>query len=101
MHSRMIICSLPYTEATFREVLRKTAVAPLGVFHRATEDTTFFGYDIPKDTMMVTNLWAMHRDEKNFPDPECFRPERFLDYKGNLRKKDYSLPFGLGNKIIP
>lgn len=55
-----------------------------------------FGYQIPADTMMVTNLYGMHMDEKLWGDPENFRPERFLDHRGNLKKKDYSLPFGLG-----
>lgn len=71
-------------------------VATLGVPHRSTQDTQYFGYDIPANTLLVTNIWGMHRDKKLWGDPENFRPERFLDYKGNLKKKDYTLPFGIG-----
>jgi cytochrome P450 len=49
-----------------------------------------------QDTAMILNLWSFHHDPKFWGDPEEFRPERFLDEKGNLNKKDYSLPFGAG-----
>ena len=34
---------LPYTSATINEILRITSVVPLGVIHRASDDTTFKG----------------------------------------------------------
>lgn len=39
---------MPYTEAVIREVMRKDTFVPLGITHRAMEDTTFRGYTIPK-----------------------------------------------------
>ena len=105
--------------------MRKQTVAPLSVIHRATEDTELNGYFIPKvssainlskthkiimdalvniqqwvflaqDTSMILNMWSFHNDPNFWGDPEVFRPERFLDEKGQLLKKDYSLPFGAG-----
>lgn len=35
-------------------------------------------------------------DKDLWGDPEVFRPERFLDESGQLKKKDWSLPFGAG-----
>jgi len=49
-----------------------------------------------QDTAMVVNLWSFHSDPNFWGDPEVFRPERFLDERGHLLKKDYSLPFGAG-----
>jgi methyl farnesoate epoxidase/farnesoate epoxidase len=49
-----------------------------------------------QDTVVLVNLWSFHRDTSFWGDPEVFRPERFLNEKGELRKKDYSLPFGAG-----
>lgn len=46
--------------------------------------------------MVLTNLWGMHHDADIWGDPEVFRPERFLDCKGMLKKKDITLPFGAG-----
>lgn len=41
-------CSLPYTEATLREVMRHETLVPSGLPHTALRDTKFMGYDIPK-----------------------------------------------------
>jgi cytochrome P450 len=45
---------------------------------------------------MILNLWSFHNDPNFWDDPDLFHPERFLDKKGKLLKKDYSLPFGAG-----
>ncbi|GLH16245.1 Cytochrome P450 6a22 [Gryllus bimaculatus] len=74
--------ALPYTEATLRETMRRATLAPISVPHRATEDTNFMGYDLPKDSMVITCLWSMHMDKEFWGDPEAFRPERFLDDQG-------------------
>lgn len=47
-----------------------------------------------------TQLWipvsAYHHDEKYFPNPEKFDPERFSDEnKGNINRATY-IPFGIG-----
>ncbi|GLH16246.1 Probable cytochrome P450 304a1 [Gryllus bimaculatus] len=86
--------SLPYTEATLRETMRRATLTPISIPHRATEDTNFMGYDVPKDSMIITCLWSMHMDKEFWGDPEAFRPERFLDDQGQLLKKDPTLPFG-------
>ncbi|XP_012266481.2 cytochrome P450 9e2-like [Athalia rosae] len=49
------------------------------------------------------NLWipiySIHRDEKNFPNPDKFDPERFSDEnKSNFNSSAY-IPFGLGPRI--
>ncbi|XP_069682422.1 probable cytochrome P450 304a1 [Periplaneta americana] len=90
---------LPYNEAVLRESMRKETLVPLSVVHRATESTELGGYTIPKDTLMVVNLWSFHNDPEFWEDPEVYRPERFLDVHGQLLKKDYSLPFGAGKRL--
>lgn len=90
--------SLPYVEATLREVMRRQILNPLGLGHRTTEDTTLCGFDIPKDSFVLTNLWSLHMDEAVWGDPQNFRPERFLDEQG-LLIKDQSMPFGAGNYL--
>lgn len=39
---------MPYVEATIYEGMRINPIAPMGVVHRATEDTKFRGYDLKK-----------------------------------------------------
>lgn len=48
---------LPYTEAVISEVLRFHTVVPEGLPHATTEDCEFQGYFIPKDTVVIPNIW--------------------------------------------
>lgn len=92
--------SMPYTEATLREIMRFETLVPSSVPHRAIRDTNLAGFFIPKDTIIMMGLYALHNDKKVWGDPEIFRPERFLDTDGKLNlKKDYSLPFGAGKRL--
>ena len=45
---------------------------------RVTQDITIKGVHLPKDTMVVISMYAMHRLPEFFPDPEKFKPERYV-----------------------
>ena len=92
--------SLPYLESTVAEVLRIRAIVPLSLPHKSTCDTSLGGYDIPKDTMLITNIWAIHHDVDEWKKPEVFNPERFLDTEGKFSAagaRSY-LPFSAGRR---
>ncbi|TDL17085.1 cytochrome P450 [Rickenella mellea] len=91
---------LPYLAALMKESLRWIPIAPSGVPHAVTKDDYFNGYFIPKGATVFANLRDMMYDPELFPDPEVFRPERFLDTK-NPRLIDFNLPFGFGRRICP
>lgn len=92
--------SLPYTEACIREILRYESLTPSGVPHKATADTKFLGYDIPKGTFVITGLDAAGHDTSAWDNPYAFKPERFLDSNGKLcLRNDISLPFGAGKRL--
>ncbi|XP_069139176.1 steroid 17-alpha-hydroxylase/17,20 lyase-like [Argopecten irradians] len=87
----------PILEAAIKETLRMAAVLPVGFPHRTMEDTQLSGYHVPKDTMVLMNIWAIHHDEQAWRDPYSFNPGRFLDECPGER---YSyLPFGIGNRV--
>ncbi|XP_070571422.1 cytochrome P450 2F3-like [Ptychodera flava] len=90
---------LPYTEATVAEVLRIAGTVPLSVPHWTVNDTSLFGYDIPKDTMVWPNLWSVLREPQLWLDPEKFDPTRFIDSQGAFSKPDTLIPFGTGPRI--
>jgi cytochrome P450 len=91
---------LPYMVALVKEVLRWRSVAVLaGIPHANTRDVEYKGYHFPAGTNMIGNLWAIHRNPRDFPNPDEFRPERFL----NGLQKPYpnakgSNPFGWGRR---
>ncbi|KAM4603994.1 cytochrome P450 2U1 [Polymixia lowei] len=91
--------SLPFTEATIMEVQRMTVVVPLAIPHMASETTEFRGYTIPKGTVIVPNLWSVHRDPTVWDNPDNFSPARFLDAEGKLLRKECFIPFGIGRRI--
>ncbi|XP_040148939.1 cytochrome P450 2U1 isoform X2 [Ictidomys tridecemlineatus] len=88
---------MPYTEATIMEVQRLTVVVPLAVPHMTSEKTVLQGYTIPKGTLILPNLWSVHRDPTIWEKPEDFYPDRFLDDQGQLLKKEFFIPFGIGD----
>ena len=89
---------MPYLEAMSLESVRVFMGRTFGIPHRALRDTTLQGYKIPKDTMLTANFHNVLMGEKYFDDPNEFKPERFLDSKGNLSIPDQYLPFGWGNQ---
>ncbi len=88
---------MPYTEATLMEVQRIATIAPLGVPHRASEDTTLCGgYTIPQNALVISNIWAIHHDHDVWKDLDLFRPERFLDGNTFKQQPEEYLPFSVG-----
>ncbi|KAK2156661.1 hypothetical protein LSH36_208g04096 [Paralvinella palmiformis] len=94
MHHRI---QLPFTEATILETQRLGNIVPLGVPHAVTEDVYFRDYFIPKGTMIIPNLYSVHIHPELWPEPEKFKPERFLDSDGNIDQKEL-IPFSVGKR---
>lgn len=51
---------------------------------------------LPKDTLIMIPIYAMHRDARTFPNPEEFDPERFTEEEIAKRHPMAYLPFGHG-----
>ena len=45
---------------------------------------------------MILNFHSVHRDPAIWPDPEKFCPERFLNDRGEYKKRDELIAFSLG-----
>ena len=67
-----------------------------GVPHSPVEDTEFRGYFIPKDAVIIPNLHAVLHNPEVFPDPETFKPERFLNSDGKFVKHEHVAQFSIG-----
>lgn len=42
----------------------------------AAEDVTIGGITIPKRTLVVVPVWAIHHDPELWPSPDAFDPDR-------------------------
>ena len=85
-------------QAAIHETLRLSSVAPLGLCHRAMENSSICGIYIPKGALVLTNLWSIHHDENHWKNAMSFYPERWLDEAGEFNCKLGSafLPFSAG-----
>ncbi|EPS93959.1 hypothetical protein FOMPIDRAFT_48847 [Fomitopsis schrenkii] len=94
--------SLPFLECILKEVYRWHCPVPLGVPHALSENDEYRGWWIPKGSMVIANLWGMMRDPELYPDPEAFRPERFLGFDKEAEVLDpKKVVFGFGRRVCP
>ncbi|KAE9416331.1 hypothetical protein Angca_006475, partial [Angiostrongylus cantonensis] len=89
---------LPYVEATITEVQRVVNVLPWAIPHRTIEDVEIMGFFLTKGTVVLPQYGTVYYDTRYFPEPEKFRPERFLDENGYYKKKPEMNPFGMGKR---
>ncbi|XP_020148443.1 cytochrome P450 71A1 [Aegilops tauschii subsp. strangulata] len=98
---------MEYLRAVLKEVLRLHPAAPLLIPHQSTTAAVVQGYEIPAETALFVNAWAIGRDPAAWgATAEEFWPERFLgggSAQGvDLRGNDYQLlPFGAGRRLCP
>ncbi|KAF9011143.1 cytochrome P450 [Cyathus striatus] len=93
------INNLPYLIAAMLEANRMRPVIPIGVPHYTTGPVKYKNYLIPKESTLVINTWAIFHDEKVFPNPEMYNPERFLN--NNEAQKTIDYMFGAGRRVCP
>ncbi|XP_062004033.1 cytochrome P450 81E8-like [Rosa rugosa] len=89
---------LPYLQSIVSETLRLYPAAPLLLPHLSSDYCTVGGFDVPRDTMVLINAWALHRDPALWEDPESFKPERFENGGDESHKL---MSFGLGRRACP
>ncbi|KAJ3682522.1 hypothetical protein LUZ60_015095 [Juncus effusus] len=90
--------NLPYLNCILSETLRLFPAGPLLVPHESREEISLGGYEIPKETMLLVNIYQIQRDAENWEEPTKFKPERFEN--GNAEGK-WMIPFGMGRRKCP
>ncbi|THG96275.1 hypothetical protein EW026_g5532 [Hermanssonia centrifuga] len=92
-----------FDTAIVLETLRWMPALPMGNGHRVLVDDEYKGYHIPKESLIIPNIWAMLHDSKDYPFPEDFNPDRFIaDGRLNSKVRDPStIAFGFGRRICP
>jgi len=87
---------MTYLEQVLQEVLR--LVPPVGgIFRQALDNCELKGYLIPKGWNILCQINQTHQQEKVYPQPETYDPERFHPEQPHNPAKSYNyIPFGGG-----
>jgi len=67
-----------YLTATIQETLRLRPVISI-VARRLTEPVEIGGYELPAGVSVTPCVYLVHHNPEIYPEPDRFRPERFLD----------------------
>ncbi|KAL5232262.1 hypothetical protein ABZP36_031038, partial [Zizania latifolia] len=96
------VIRLNYLKMVIKETLRLHCPMPLLGPRKCHETCKVMGYDVPKDTTVFVNAWAICRDPKYWVDADEFKPERFEDMSIDLKGNNFEfLPFGSGRRMCP
>ena len=94
------IDSLPLLDAVLMETMRLYP-SGLGPFTRIVPGSgvQLGSYEgIPAGTTVSATVWALHRHEEVFPEPEEWRPERWLGTADRAEMMKWFYAFGFGNR---
>jgi cytochrome P450 len=89
---------LPFTSAVVRESLR--LYPPVWTLARfATAEVEVAGIRVHENTQVILSQWVVQRDARWFPEPERFRPERWLSGETAGLPRFAYFPFGGGPRV--
>ncbi|KAF9894465.1 hypothetical protein FE257_007968 [Aspergillus nanangensis] len=89
--------NLPFLRACLDEGLRISPPTSAALPRRTPpEGAQIMGEWIPGDTSVSMTIYGTHRDPDIFPNPEEYRPERWMDEEERKRMETYFIPFSAG-----
>ncbi len=89
---------LVYARAVLAESMRLYPPAwTLG--RKPIEDVALGGYRLPRGSLVLMSQWVVHRDERWWPAPLRFDPDRWLSEPQPPRPKFAYFPFGGGTRV--
>jgi cytochrome P450 len=86
-----------YLKATINEAMRLYPAAWM-TERAAIENDQFKQFSFPKNTIIISFFFGLHRSEGLWEEPMRFKPERFISDAGIIKSKKY-FPFGAGPRM--
>ena len=87
-----------YINAVINESMRLRPAAFM-TDRMALSDDRVGQWVYPKNTVILSFFYGVHRSKDHWEEPDAFMPERFLDDAGKLRKMPAFFPFGAGPRL--
>jgi cytochrome P450 len=88
---------LRYVEMIFAEAMRLYPPSWL-LSRRAIGDYEIGGYKLPAGSLVMVSPYVMHHDDRYFPAPFTFDPERWTEVARSSRPEFSFFPFGGGRR---
>ncbi|XP_026379817.1 cytochrome P450 71A1-like [Papaver somniferum] len=96
------INQMEYLKCVVKESMRLHPPLPTLIGRVSTAAAKIGDYDIPTNTGVFINAWAIQRDPKLWDKPEEFFPERFRNNPVDFKGQDFEfIPFGSGRRGCP
>ncbi|XP_047983349.1 cytochrome P450 76T24-like [Salvia hispanica] len=98
------ISKLPYLQAVVKETFRYHPPGPFISRQKDGDEGEIGGHVVPRNAVVLVNIWAIGRDSRIWGNPDAFEPERFLNENivMDVKGQDFELiPFGAGRRICP
>ncbi|KAH6654422.1 cytochrome P450 [Truncatella angustata] len=91
---------LTYLDAVVLEGLRCTPAIPMSLPRYVPKGgRTIDGYFVPERTIVSSQAYSAHRiDQKVFPEPDLFNPNRWLEQSGDAERKRLFFAFASGGR---
>lgn len=97
---KSVLDQLPYLDAVVMEGLRCFPAIPMSLPRLVPKGgRTIDGYLVPEGTVVSCQAYSVQRlDDEVFPEPRVFRPERWLEEKGDAERKRLFFAFAAGGR---
>jgi cytochrome P450 len=92
------ISTLVYTQQVFSEAMRLYPPAPI-ITRAALNDFQLGDYIIPKGTVLIVPIYAVHHHASLWSEPHAFDPDRFSPDAAKTRHRYAYMPFGAGPRV--
>jgi cytochrome P450 len=91
---------LPFLDAVVMEGLRCFPPIPMSLPRYVPSGGRHIdGFFVPGGTIVSCQAYSVHRiDEAVFPDPDVFKPDRWLDEKGDAERRRLFFAFANGGR---
>lgn len=90
---------LPYLTAVITEGMRLSPAVASRAARVTDKDLFYDNWRIPAGTPVGMTMLLMHTDEKLYPDPMRFNPDRWLSSVAGAATTSKYAPFGRGTRI--